>query len=424
MVVAGIIMGIVVFGIFTWEEKKKGTEHSSIQNQIVLPILMSGGDASWENCMREIAGAYMEQHPEVRVEIRATGNNEGMDYEKSLLIEAALGNFDGIVEMKNIQLYAKEDKIVPLPEELTQLIERTSEIDQTVYSLPRFYTCRGIIYNKKLFETLQLKVPTTYTEFLELCEQLKKSGIPPLVIGAGDSWHLNQWMNGLFRNDVRQKFPDWIRLRNEGNVHWTDEEPLKMIQHFYQLFENGYVEQNYLTTSDSDTIGVLTEGKAAMLYSGTWMFSQIQKKDPEFEIGWFFLPNDETEPFVEVSSSWEWTITSSCANDTKRYEVAVDFLKFYYSPDTYVRVLQNMNGISVLKEEVSYPSIPVQQEILDEVRRVGIWETEALDKGDVPEGFINSLDQHMINLISGRQNILETAEMLDKEWDYRSEEEK
>lgn len=37
-----------------------------------------------------------------------------------------------------------------------------------------------------------------------------------------------------------------------------------------------------------------------MLYSGTWMFSQILKANPNFELGWFFLPNHEDAPIVDL----------------------------------------------------------------------------------------------------------------------------
>lgn len=387
------------------------------EETVKLPILISGGDASWESCMEDAAKEYMQVHPETDVEIRASLNIENLDYSEGLLIEEALGDFDGIVEMRNVDLYAGEGKIVPLPEELTEQFDHVKEITGQVYSLPRFYTCRGIIYNKKIFEDLNLKEPKTYQEFLSLCGQLKNGGISPLVIGAGDRWHLSHWMNTLFTKDVKREYPDWIALRNEGKVHWTDEGAKNVIADFKNLFEKGYVDKDYRITTDAQTIEVLMEGQAAMLLSGSWMFSQILKADPEFEIGWFFLPDENGELLIETGENVGWSITASCAGDSKMYKAAVDFLEFYYSKDMYAKVLQNMNGISAIKETISYDALPVQKDIMELVKEKGKPEGNILGAGGTPEGFTNSMYDAILKLADGSYTVDETAEVLDKKWE-------
>lgn len=418
-----IAVGCLLGAILLSTGKKENTDDVQLMaEQIRLPVLIAGGDASWENCMKEVAASYMEKHPEVKVEIMTTMNQEGTDYTQNLLIEEALGNFDGIVEMRNAESFASEGKIVPIPEEITGLLRHTQTYEEETYAVSRFYTCRGIIYDRRVFEELNLEIPETYQEFMQLCEQLKANGITPLVVGAGDTWHLQHWIDGLFENDVKQKVPDWISQRNAGKVHWTDKEPLKMLTQMQQLFQDGNVEENYRTTTDAGTIEVLTQDRAAMLYSGTWMFSQIAKADPQFEIGWFFLPQDEGEPIVEYDGIWGWSLSAKCAGQPKLYETAISFLKFYYGEDIYQKVLQNMNGISSLKEKMEYPAIPVQEEIMCQVQKRGIWQTESLGLSNTPEGFMPGMYSNILNMVDGRQTPLETAEILDKEWENKLEE--
>lgn len=418
-----IVVGCLIAALLLATEKKENIDDAQMMTeQITLPVLISGGDASWENCMKEVAAAYMEKHPEVKVEVVTTMNQEGTDYTQSLLIEEALGNFKGIVEMRNAESFASEGKIAPLPKKITKLLKYTQTYEEETYTVSRFYTCRGIIYNKRVFEKLNLEVPKTYQEFLRLCKKLKANGISPLVVGAGDTWHLQHLIDGLFGNDVKQKFPDWIRQRNAGKVHWTDEEPVKMLTQMQQLFQDGNVEENYRTTTDAGTIEVLTQGRAAMLYSGTWMFSQIAKADPQFEIGWFFLPQDDGEPIVEYDGIWGWSLSAECVGQPKLYDTAINFLEFYYSKDIYQKVLQNMNGISSLKEVRTYPAIPVQEDIMEQVQKKGIWQTEVLGLSDTPEGFMSNMYANILNMIDGHHTARETAKILDKEWDEKLEE--
>lgn len=421
--IPGIVIAAMVVGIggmlFFERGKEPAGEYET--ERVVLPVLIGGGDASWENCMNEVALCYMKEHPDVEVDIRNIVSVETIDYAKGLVIEEALGNFKGIVEMRNVELYAGHGKLAPLPDSLTGLMKKMKDIDGKVYSLPRYYSCRGIIYNKKIFEQLELEVPESYQEFLELCRTLKGRGICPLTIGAADLWHLDIWGNGLYENDVKSLYPNWISLRNEGRVHWTDEIPMKMLADFKYLFEKGYVEDNYAMTTDAETIEMLTEEKAAMLYSGTWLFSQILKADPQFEIGWFFLPNDVTEAFIGLHGDWEWAVTDSTREDKKMYDAAVDFLGFYYSHDIYQRVLQNMNGFSSLKEDIPYQAIPIQSAIMQQVKEKGEFAGASIGTEDTPEGFGNIMYQNMLDLANGMQSVEKTAENLDREWEKRLE---
>lgn len=386
--------------------------------RILLPVIIGGGDASWENCVRQTAADYMLEHPEVQIKVKTTLNVGNVDYARGLIIEEALGNFNGIVEMRTAELYVKEGRLAPIPESLANRFRQVTAYKGQVYTLPRYYSCRGIIYNRRIFEQYGIQIPQTYQEFLEVCRTLKSHGIAPLTIGAGDLWHLNHWSGGLFNNHVLSSNPDWIRQRSQGLVHWTDEEPLAMLRDFQTLFQQGYVAPDFAATTDAQTIELLTGEKAAMLYSGTWLFSQILKTDPQFDLGWFFLPNDHTEPAAELNGAWEWAITSSCV-ENGLYDTAVDFLEYYYSHDAYQTVLQSMNGFSSLKETIDYPAIPVQEEITRIIEARGVIPSASLETGQTPGGFLNMLHMNLLRMAQGTQTPEETAIILDKEWDKR-----
>lgn len=388
------------------------------ESHVVLPVLIGNGDASWENCVNEVAIAYMEEHPEVEVQVCPVVNIDNADYAAGLIVEEALGKFDGIVEMRNAELYVQENKLAALPETLTKQMKQVKEINGEVYSVPRYYSSVGMIYNKKIFEQMQLTEPQTYDELITVCRTLKKNGITPLTVGAGNLWHLKNWCNVLFYNDVLMQEPNWIVLRSNGVVSWMDDEPMQFLTDFKELFDEEYVEENFASTTDAETIEVLVEERAAMVCTGTWMFSQILKTDPEFEIGWFFLPNRETEPAVELNGDWEWAVTASC-EENGLYETAVDFLEFYYSSTVYSEVLESMNAFSSVKNESTYNAIPIQEEIAQTIAEKGEIRSTYIGTEQTPEGFSNFFYTEMLKLAKGEQTVYETAEILEEEWSER-----
>ena len=411
-IVAVILLGIII-RIFTRQDTVYLNEGET--EQIILPITIGGGDASWESCMNEVASAYMKENPDVKIEIRTTANMENIDYDKGLRIEEAKGDFNGIVEMRNVDLYQKNDKLAEIPDSLAEKMQTAKDIDGKTYSVPRYYSCYGMIYNKEIFEKYHLTEPKTYSEFLALCETLKEKGITPLAMGAGDLWHLDNWLKILFSKDVLNKNPEWISMCNEGKVHWTDRETLNFLEDFKTLFDNGYVNSEYDVAKDSETIEQLASGENAMLCSGTWMFSQIEKVSPQFQIGWFFIPVDDEQNAIRLDGGWEWSITKACEDDGL-YDVAVDFLEFYYRKDIYQEVLQNMNGISSLKEDVEYEMIPIQQQLIKEAKENGMVAETSIGTGETPEGFANKLYGYLLELSQGKRTVQDTAELLENEW--------
>lgn len=421
---AGIIcLLFLLAGTIFWIGVHYKRENTSVVQQkadvVILPVLISGGDASWENCVENTARKFMENNPDIRVEVKTAVNAEGFDYQQSLNLMEALGEFQGIVEMRNVELYAGLGKLAPLPDELTDLVKHTRIVDNKVYSMPRFYTCQGVIYNKKIFEQYNIKEPASYEEFLQICKQLKSHGVCPLTAGIGDSWHWDLFISGLFANDVKKQEPQWIDKRNKGLVHWTDKEPVQMLSDIREIFDSGYVDHAYKTTMDSQTVEKLVEEKAAMLYSGNWMFSQIYKAQPDFDMGWFPLPARVGNPYLELNGNVEWSITSEYANDPDRYDAAIRFLTFFYSPENYRTVLSEMNGISVLAEKLDYNFLPIQKEVMKYADAYGVIQEDAISTGKTPEGFASQMYLQMTELASGRSSVQETADYLDLLWDKK-----
>jgi len=176
------------------------------------------------------------------------------------------------------------------------------------------------------------------------------------------------------------------------------------------------VVEDYQKISDSSTASYIANSKAAMLYSGPWMFSKITELNPKIDLGWFYVPDDEGKyiAFNDVNSGW--AITSDCAKDQKKYDAAVQFLKFFYSEDIYSQVCSIMNAMPVTNIDIKYES-EVQDKVLQDFRKKAILTSDQIGSYDTPENFQNYLFMYVNDYIEGKYTLDEITGILDDTWD-------
>ena len=60
-------------------------------------------------------------------------------------------------------------------------------------------TYTGVFYNKELFEKNGLKVPTTWSEMMDVSKKLQDSGVAPFTLAGKDVWPLGMVANGFIQ---------------------------------------------------------------------------------------------------------------------------------------------------------------------------------------------------------------------------------
>ncbi len=413
MLVAAMVAGMTTGcgGGAKENAKSEGEESGKTE----LTIMFAGGDQSWKKAVETVADKFMESNDDIELKLEPSGSGV---YDDFLKTKEAVGEFGDVVELRNTKIYAQSGKVIELPESITSKIETPIVVDDKIYGVPTVVNTQGIIYNKKIFDDLKLKEPETYSDFLDICQKIKDSGVDPLVVGASDLWHMGFWVNGFFRNDVVNTNPDFLKQRTEGKVSWTDAEPTKLMEDMKGLFDKGYVQDGFMSTADSQTAAILTSGTAAMLFSGPWMFAQLEEADPNYEYGFFFLPNEDGELNVFSDNGAGWSISEECAADEKKYEAAQKFLDFFYSKDVYTEAVQTMNAIPATKEPITYEASDVQENLIAKFQEENTkkW-THQIGDIDTPDGFRDFMYKTIQNVVLGETTVEKAMEDLDAEWD-------
>lgn len=395
----------------------KDSEIIKSNEKVEITLTFAGGDTSWNRSIDLAVKGFMDKYPNIVIHPMYGSAESGLygDYLKKL---DAVGELGDLVEISNADSYAANNRIVPLPKELTDLVKYRFEVDGIAYSLSTVESTQGIVYNKEIFEQLGIEEPQTYSEFIQICEDIEKYKLLPIVVGGRDLWHMGFWINHFFRSDVLVERELWIEDRNASLVSWNDDAPRRMMHHIKDLFQSGYINSDFETVADSETASYIASGQAVMLYSGPWMFKEILELNEELDLGWLYLPNEDGQKVVLQQLPQGFAITKECSEDEDKYQAAIEFLKYFYSMPNYRDICERMSALGVTVEPVVYEGLEVNQKMQDDFDDPSSMKTtESIGSEKTPEGFRNVMYTSIIKMINDEYSVDEVLDLLDKEWD-------
>lgn len=342
-------------GCTGWDASADRTVVIGGEQRIILDFVYAGGDSSTNLALGEVIGKFNASQK--RIKVVGTPATGLITYDEYLKTKAAVGEFPDMLDMRDTQTYADAGRIVPLPEVVADLLDNPAAVNGKVYTAPLVVSSPlGILYNKSLFAQAGItEEPATWADFLGICRRLKEMGVTPLAVGGKDLWHMGFWQSFFMGNEVYADHPDWNRDRKAGKVHFSDDNVVRAMEDMTELWTGGYVNKDWLAAPDSQMASLLTSGKAAMLYEGSWMFNTVLETDPSFPLG-FFAPRDREGRLVTVGkpAAQGISLTAKAAGSPEKVEAFTEFMTFFYRKDIYADYLRVTNGISGIKEPVAY----------------------------------------------------------------------
>lgn len=165
-------------------------------------------------------------------------------------------------------------------------IAESFTVDGKIYAVPYSIIYNTMIYNKNIFAKLNLEVPETFDEFLDVCQVLKDNGITPIGLKQA-SWAGFIWFQALVASYEPQLYQDIC----DGTKDYTDEEVVKVMGIWKDMLDKGY----FSTPMDIGDIdkSLASETIAMMLepnYEAGNLVNEYGLKAGE-DIGTFVLPS-------------------------------------------------------------------------------------------------------------------------------------
>lgn len=181
----------------------------------------------------------------------------------------------------------------------------------------------GVFYNKAIFEEVGVEEPTTWAEFLDVCQKIKDAGYTPLTL---DDAYINLNLGFHLARYVGQ---DGVKeIVNNGDFA-ENEAVLKMAQDMQTLVDNGYLSEYAPAAYPSGENEVGYE-ETAMVVNATWVPAEIKgNTDCEFEWGMFSYPAveggvDGTEAMMVGAQGI--SVNKDSANAQAAFELAMEIV--------------------------------------------------------------------------------------------------
>jgi raffinose/stachyose/melibiose transport system substrate-binding protein len=201
--------------------------------------------------------------------------------------------------------------------------------------LPYSLAAAGVIYNKKIFADHDLPVPETWTQFVDVCTELKKAGITPIYATDRDTWTLWQGLFDYSVGSLVDPGPFFKRMKEIGTDVGADSEvsfqktlavPMERAKTISTFFNPDHAVRSY-----ADGNLAFGKGKAAMYLQGPWALSQIALIDKDLDIGTFALPVSEDPGDRKARVNIDLGLYIPTA--TTHREEAEDLIEFLMQPE-------------------------------------------------------------------------------------------
>ena len=223
-----------------------------------------------------------------------------------------------------------------------------SPVDGKNYSIPVNGFWEGMFVNKEVLKKAGVDVPTkdtTWDEFLQMCEKIKKAGYTPIAASLLEIPHywfeysIYNFDSPTTHNTVPAKVDDAA-----GKAWVSGLEDIKT------LYEKGYFPANTLTAKDDETFQLFTNDKAAFLCDGSWKVGGIESavKDPEnYTVTYVPGKGDRKSTDIIGGISMGYYITKKAWDDPEKRAAAVDFVEYMTSDEMVSKFAGT--GVTALK---------------------------------------------------------------------------
>lgn len=262
-------------------------------------------------------------------------------------ILADVSDFDGLAQVKQSYIDTLE-KLEFVPTDGT-------------FGVPHSANAAGVLYNRAMFREHGWDIPTTWSEFTELCETIRAAGILPLYLGFKDTWTTLAPWNALA---IELAPSDVCQQVNAGTTTFT-EHYREVAEKEYALLQ--YAEDGPFAYGYNDACTAFANGESAMYTIGSYAVPQIRSVNPDMDIDSFVMPAVENadDRILNSGVDLQFCVTAGCQNKEAAYEV----IRFLIAQDNLQTYVDEQNAVPCVEGDFVLPDVlDGMREFIDEGR--------------------------------------------------------
>ncbi|MCY7418441.1 MAG: extracellular solute-binding protein [Chloroflexi bacterium] len=333
------VLAMVGAGVIALSATGGVAAQSPAVEPVQLTMLADVNDQLTAELWNGLFARFTEAHPNVTVSLVPTPSGEREDRAKTLLQS---GDFPDV--QFPLPTVTFKDELLPFdlndPEISGQLLNIDKQlVDGQLLGLGiDSQPWNTIFYNKDMFDQAGItKEPTTFAEFEDVLAKLKAAGFAP-ILGVGE------WVphfTFMATNDIFAQSACWLGKREANEVSFSDPEWVEAAQRFAGWVKNGYFNEGPLGIGYTQGNDLFLQGGAAMYPIGSWLSGLIDAQPPEFQVGYFAMPNRDGDlKLVGSIGSTGFTVSKTSEHPAE----AVALAKFLAFDEESITTLLNALG--------------------------------------------------------------------------------
>ena len=364
-----ILAMTMTMGLMTGCSGKSSEKSESNDDKITLNAISFMGEDTKRNGFNKVIEAYEKANPGVEIKIQnldygtftttlqtRIGANDAPD----LIFGTAILNQE-LVKSGQIEILNDYDILDQFTED--QLSCMTIEGNTYGVPLDRMVICA--FYNKDMFEEYHVEVPSTLSEFYEVCQTFEEAGVTPFIRPYKDAAYIQYDLD-------TQLYPIIDKIDDVG--FFTDLESgktsfssSKEMKEALELFAKrlSYLSGDDLGTDPAVSSQLFAAGESPMYINGSWTVGDILANNPDGNFGIFAVPISDNEDEIKMYAAVDdaWMVSSK----SKHKENAIDFLKFLTSTEGLQIWSENAKAIPINGMEVKSLD-PLLQEVSEYIQ--------------------------------------------------------
>jgi ABC-type glycerol-3-phosphate transport system substrate-binding protein len=200
------------------------------------------------------------------------------------------------------------------------------------------------LYNKTLFKRAGINAtPKTWNEFIADGNKLAKMGVAPFVAGFG-SWVLDAMAQPYMWNIVGR---DNLIKTFDKKMKYTTKPWISFLTAWQQLAHSQALAQGILADDDPAAESLFVNGRAGMIFDGSWAIGVFKQQNPNFkDYGVFFPPSAGKYP-VRIPGGVG--AMAFVVGTSPRRAQAIKFLQWLTAPKQEARYAVSSNNLPANK---------------------------------------------------------------------------
>ena len=257
-------------------------------------------DAAPTQQAKDLIAAFEKANPDITVKLETQpAGTEGDNLMKTKLSTGSMDNVFHYNSGSLLQALNPDQTLVDLSDQdwastLTDDFKKVVSTDKGLYGAPWGTSfAGGVLYNKKVYESLGLTVPTTWDEFISNSEKIKAAGngIAPILQSFGDTWTSQLFVLGDFAN-INKVDPKWAENYTNNKAKYVDEPAIAGFEHQAEVLAKGLLNEDYPSMTNAQAMEALATGKGAQYPMLSATIDSVVQNTPDKvnDIGVFALP--------------------------------------------------------------------------------------------------------------------------------------